>query len=277
MPIRGICFWGVEMESKNEVERKLYADLVAMVEEVNRSTASTNVSEEECQAMRTESDMDILAITNQHRLNRYGIKHRVMIGEVKNFSFKRKENVDEIYRRKFRHIDNRNHARSRLKEYVPLSRGYDKIVFCRNVKEKVSDYAKDKYGIRIITATQILSNLAGEYKQKRKRTYYAEQYNYNTLRIILESLAESKYRDKLLLQDLIILGSGGGDRSSGKISKFVQQNQEILEWFAFKERHDKIIKNLIDRLYQEYPRSLIRILKENSKLWREIKNKRRPN
>lgn len=243
--------------------------------ELNHYIVSTNIKIPKSKN-QTESDVDIIASSNKGSktlADEFDLKYKTIIGEVKNYSISSGKTLTEVYYSKFKHVEENPFSRNRIKEYVRLSHKFDKVLFCKDIKPSVLKYAK-KHKIKIITAVQMISYMARHYKglitnnAKRSHTYYPEWYNYNTLRILMDALADpSYYRDRLHLKDLVLLDF---DTQGSTRSGFIHQNQSFLEGFSYHAKQDVILKNLITRLYENYPRAIIDILKSNNKLWNDL-------
>ena len=148
-------------------------------------------------------DIDIIAVSSKDTKFGDFILNKQIVAEVKNWKVDKKSIIREIYEDKFKHIDNYKISWKQLKKYFPYQK-FDRVLFCFATTEEIFNYAWEKYGIKIITAGFMIKQLANQYKEYGRLTYYPEAYNLNLIRTIMTYLFDShKYKDKLLIEDLV--------------------------------------------------------------------------
>lgn len=220
----------------------------------------------------TQSDIDIIAISPKGIVhNDLELKENI-IAEVKNWSITKKQTLDEIYKDKFKFIDDRpKESRKQLRNYLPHMR-FDKVIFCLATTEDVYNYALEKYGIKIITTGFIIKQMAKLFKAKPRWTYYPEWYNYNIIRNIMYYLFQCyNWRDKLLLEDLVWIDPAQESRYR---NQFVKLNSKFFEDFVLYETSSEVFINLINKYAEKWPRWFKKQLKTNEKFWNYLTKKR---
>lgn len=219
----------------------------------------------------TPSDIDIIATRSKgSELDGIELKRNI-IAEVKSWEIVKKETLDKIYKKKFKHIDDPEISWQQLRKYVSTS-NFDKVIFCLATTEEVYKYAVKKYGIKIITAGFMIKQIAKSFKENPRRwTCHPEWYNYNTIKIIMYYLFNShmmqgRWKDKLTLEDLVWIDPN--DRGDARYrNQFVEGNSEFFEEFVYNQTSGKVFSNLIKRFAEGYPKWFKDELKSNEEFW----------
>jgi hypothetical protein len=214
----------------------------------------------------TPSDIDIIATRpTSKKIGELELSGNI-IGEVKNWTIDTEDLLDDVYDDKFRFIDTYpEESWKQLRKWL-WSEKFDRIIFCFATTEGVFNKALGKYNIKMITAGFMIKNLAAFFKEsKRSRSYFPEQYNYNTVRTIMHYLYSChRWKDKLTLEDLVWIDPEEEPRYR---NSFVEINSQILEDLIYKQSSWEIFENLITRATKEDPSSLKRQLKANRTFW----------
>jgi len=214
----------------------------------------------------TPSDIDIIATRpTSKKIGELELRENI-IGEVKNWIIDTKDILDDVYNDKFKFIDNYpEESWKQLRKWI-WSKKFDRVVFCFATTEEVFNHAFEKHNIKIVTAGFMIKKLALFFKEsKRSRSYYPEQYNYNSVRTIMRYLYSChRWKDKLTLEDLVWIDPEEEPRYR---NSFVEINSEILENLIYNQSSWEIFDRLIKRAAKEYPSSLKRRLRNNKQFW----------
>lgn len=220
----------------------------------------------------TPSDIDIIA-TRPRGIRFNGLELREnIIGEVKNWSILKEEQLEKIYRDKFKFIDDYpDQSWKQLRRWVKSKR-YDRVVFCFATTERVFEYAMEKHKIKVITAGFMIKDLARFFKGSDRRwTYYPEQYNYNMIRTIMCYLYSChQWKDKLTLEDLVWIDPNEEPRYT---NSFLKINSATIEELVYNQSNGEILHNLIRRSIREDQSWLKSQLKTNKSFWKYLTGK----
>lgn len=220
----------------------------------------------------TPSDIDIIATSPKGiSIDGLELKKNVVV-EVKSWQIMQKITVDEIYKDKFRYIDNPQISWKQLRKLIP-NRTYDKVLFCLATTEEVFDYAKATYDIKIVTTGFMIKHIARFFIESPRRwTYYPEWFNYNILKSIMFYLFNSymgnaRWKDKLNLEDLVWIDP---DLDPRYRNQFIEGNAKFFEDFVYYQTSGEVFINLVNKI-AKYHREWFRdILRSNTKFWKYL-------
>jgi hypothetical protein len=220
----------------------------------------------------TPSDIDIIA-TSPKGISVDGLELKEnVVAEVKSWQAMHKSTIDEIYKDKFRYIDNPRISRKQLRKIIP-SGTYDKVLFCLATTQEIFDYAKAKYGIIIITTGFMIKHIARFFTESPRRwTYYPEWFNYNIIKSIMFYLFNSymgnaQWKDKLNLEDLVWIDPELDPRYR---NQFVQGNANFFEDFIYHQTSGEVFVNLVNRMAKSHRKWFKNVLRSNTKFWKYL-------
>ncbi|MBW2974898.1 hypothetical protein KY366_04235 [Candidatus Woesearchaeota archaeon] len=170
---------------------------------------------------QTASDIDIVAIKkNQDPI----------VAEVKGGTeIRSKEQIDELYGEKFKHIDNPKVGWVQLRKILKTQK-YRRIIYCFSIpsrkkisQERLLQYAKKKYKLEIIPLSQILIDFFDFRYKEKKWTFYADYPYINLIRLIMDYLTYPDYYTykgkNMEIEDLLL------DNDKWQLKKIVEHNK----------------------------------------------------
>lgn len=194
---------------------------------------------------KTESDVDIIAVTNKpwkdkNRKNLKRLEEIVknkpsqLICEVKTYAVDY-DSVRSIFNNKFNDWDEKNY----VKKYTELS-GRIWVLFCYDASDSSRKFAEGK-NIKIITASDMIDDLITYIIKKtdKKSTYYKDRPIYSTLRMLIYLLNYPTSKDntrniklECLIQRLVEKKNGGNYQHPRDLKTFLKLNKNLIKELA---------------------------------------------
>lgn len=219
----------------------------------------------------TPGDIDIIATSPKGtRIGNLHLKPNI-VAEVKNYEILRESTLKWIYDEKFAPIDDPQISARQLRNYISGT-SFDRILFCLATTEDLARYARENLGIKVITTSLMIKELAQFFRRsKRNWTYYPESYNYNVVKSIMFHLYSSyRFKDPLLLEDLVWINpKSRGDRFY--LNRFVEENSSFLEDFIYQNLGGKTLSNLIQRAMRDDPSWTRSELRKNRRFYGSLR------